>query len=422
MTTRIAIVPKGLKYQKKIQTRVSSGRWVPKFGGMASASREKAFRHVWSKRGDRRIGFFQFRITRDDGTIIDHTLLSGRYDGISLMEENPDAPGYVLIGEAHAYEPEDYPDEIPFWNKIGDTWYYRRDKYEGFPVEFSYNTVTHIWTIPYYTWGSEDWYPIRRGKKFIAYFFCKDSKQCIYVKSPKDNPEYNYKHPYISAGVSIRPGFYEVRAPYYKTTLLDTRVPSPDFPDGGFGTPCGIYASQSYGCCNAAKEQALIMTVESSIDYTVKYNTSGTPSAFYHGTHIYYDSGRTMEECLAAAYEHWYQSDWYAEGGSVYTPGADYTSPEIERLDKVYIPAWVTVTTSKGDISNNIVTNPIDSEESITPVPYTVETNTYRIDAFYTGNDPYDLPRLCNDGTVEFPLTFEVFRLIYGVGATPNLN
>ena len=49
MAQRTAIVRKGLKYQKKTQTRVG-GSWLPKYP-MAAASRETAFRHVWHRRG-----------------------------------------------------------------------------------------------------------------------------------------------------------------------------------------------------------------------------------------------------------------------------------------------------------------------------------------------------------------------------------
>jgi len=52
MSKRTAIVRKGLKYQKKSQSRIG-GSWLPRYP-MAAASRETAFRHVWHRRGGER--------------------------------------------------------------------------------------------------------------------------------------------------------------------------------------------------------------------------------------------------------------------------------------------------------------------------------------------------------------------------------
>jgi len=52
MSKRTAIVRKGLKYQKKTQTRVG-GSWLPRYP-MAIASRETAFRHVRHRMGEER--------------------------------------------------------------------------------------------------------------------------------------------------------------------------------------------------------------------------------------------------------------------------------------------------------------------------------------------------------------------------------
>lgn len=401
---RIAIVPKGLIYQKKVQTRVSSGRWLPKFGGMASASREKAFRHVWSKRGDRRLGFFQFRITRDDGTLIDHTLLLDRYTGIFLWQEKVDASGYVLIGEAHAYDPVEYPDEVPYWNKIGDAWYYKRDKYEGFPIEFSYNTVTHIWTIPFYAWGDE-WYPVRKGKKFYASFACKDSVPATYIKSPKDNPEYIYKTTY-SASAIIRPGFYEVRAPYYAETLSTTPVFVPDEALLEYGVGCGYEYSPDTCYGKTSRRTAII---KSSIEYNVNFWAGEGFRGMFYGNFAQDCTDNTCEECSDEAIEQWYYFPYPYEGA---VPG-----------DRVNISEYVRISTSNGIVSNNVQLDPIDSNQIVTPTPYTVEEQTFTMDLAYTypgGN--YTLERPCTEGDspIEFDLTFGAIGGRFYILATPN--
>lgn len=409
---QIAFVYHKGKYLRKTQVRAGpisdSNIWIPK-EGLAPIQAKTAFRHIRRRGYDRRIGLFRFRITRDDGVIIDLPALSAPPygDGINIYSS-----AFEWVGAANGYT-EDYSE---FWTQEEDVWYYEGPRFGGDTkiAQWSYNTITKIWTVPFFSWVT----PKRNKKDFWVRFLGKeDTLACYYANSIEEYPEYTYKdEDRFQVENLIKPRFYEVVIPHYKVIYSDTRVPSPDFPDdGAYGAPCSNPGVYEYGYCNAAKVQALEVAVESSIPYTVSYLTSdAVPTAFYYGNYTYYDSTRTVEECIADASEHWYQSDWYG-GGSRWTPGADYATPVSGTIDRVFIPNWVRVTTTKGDASNNIVTSPIDSNENITPPPYTSEMGDYSIDAFYTGTDPFELPRVCIDGTVYFPLTFEVFRLKYSV-------
>ena len=213
-----------------------------------------------------------------------------------------------------------------------------------------------------------------------------------------------------------------MRVPYYKETLVTNRTPSPDFPDAGGGW-CGAAASLSYGPCNASKTQSKTLTVESSIDYTVNYNTYGVPLAAYYGIFKYFCAGIDCDDCTDEATANWYMSDWFQQEGNRFTPGGDFLNPtEGGSEGPISIPSWVNVISSNGDDSDNIYTNPVSSSETVTPTPYKVSTIPHSINAFYTGDDPYDLPRVCDEGTVYFPLSFEIFRLRYFVNATPKVT
>ena len=394
---RTAIIPKGLRYQKVTQTRVSNGRWLPKFGGMASASREKAFRHVWSKRGDRRLGFFQFRITRDDGTIIDHTLLT--FEGIWIRQDKDSFPWFQGIGGAHGYLPEDHPEDMPYWTKEGDVWYYYRET-SYLIKEFSYNTVTEIWTVPFYVFKTVDVKP-KRGKKFWVLFDCEDSVRCMYVKSPKDDPEYIYQtdDSFATTNDYVRPDFYEVRVPYYKIISM-VRNPVPE--EDPLNLCSWVEWPPTY--CYPETGGYLIYTVHSSIQYIIYYELYSATRANVWGKYMDSCSGLSCEECLIAgdaSEERWLSAD---PPGSIVGIGID-----------------VSGTTTHGDSSGNIETNPIDTQYTITPIPYTVEEGVYQV-TITPNSLIYDLIIGCPGGEVTFELDVKIARSNYEVWSEPKLT
>lgn len=220
-TKRVAIVNKGLRYQKKTQVRSSGGGWIPKYD-MAAASRETAFRHVRSKRGDRRLGIFQFRITRDDGTVIDiDTLYKGdpvpSWVGIGIYQKkdafpNPTSIAHLqLVGSAIGKKSED----AGYWDKVGDNWYYRNASNPSEIIEFSYNTKSQIWTVPLFSWELN---PKTKEKKFWVFFSCEDSIFLTeYVVPTNSNPEYAYKNEdKYKEKDFLKPKFYKVAVPYWE--------------------------------------------------------------------------------------------------------------------------------------------------------------------------------------------------------------
>ena len=381
MTTankRIAIAPKGLRYQKRTQVRSSSGNWIPKFGGMASASREKAFRHVWSKRGDRRPGIFSFRVTRDDGTIMDHT------NGVIMIRQSKEGyPGWETVGMARKYDPILYPDEIAYWTKEGDIWYYFNES-ENWPIRFSYNTVTHIWTVPFYVWSGLN---VKKGKRFWVVCGFEDSILAEYRKPASGGgaPRYYYRTEDLYKPEDyIRPKFYEMVAPYYKQISQEwTPLPDP-IPHAGYCSVMHRYCFEKVG--------NMTLTVKSSIPYTVSYDTyGGTPSGTFWGK--YQNSCGDCEECVILAEASEARWLWNDPPGSV-----------------LAIPVDVTVTTTHGDISTDIQANPIHAEHRVTPTPYVAETDVFQIIGTYMDSDPYQLVIPCDGGEVTFELEFKMWK------------
>lgn len=391
MTTankRIAIVPKGLRYQKVTQIRVSSGRWLPKFGGMASASREKAFRHVWSKRGDRRLGFFQFRITRDDGTVMDYLSLSypPYDDGIAIYDSNKKWIG-LACGYSDAYS--------EFWTKEGDTWYYDGPRFAGDEktVQWSYNTITQVWTVPFFSWLS----PKGNKKDYWVRFSGKeDTVVSWYAKPSGSHLEYTYKDAdrYQTENL-MKPAFYEIAIPYYKETYWETPfTPDPDL------LPLGCADHFPDSCYSADFTQKV--TVESSIQYAINFWADCRFRGIFWGLWHYYCGNISCADCISEATEGWY----YSESG-----------------EHVWVPEYVKLSTSNGVVSNNVYTNPIDSEQIVTPTPYTVEEQIFTMDLDWTyPGGGYTLERPCIGGEspVEFDLDFGTVVGNFSLKASPN--
>lgn len=191
---------------------------------------------------------FRFKIIRDDGVVIDETTLA--CDKVSITEAGkvagnlgiilyrkrleypePTAPWLLeFMGSAHGQDPENYPEDLPYWTKVGDVWYYEKDSaYNpgvGHIVKFSYNTVTQIWNVPFYGWKDKD--DRDEGKYFVSFLY-SDGVETWY-KTPVDieRPEYVYKlADRFKDEDMTAPGLYEIAVPYYFVTYENNNTDHP---------------------------------------------------------------------------------------------------------------------------------------------------------------------------------------------------
>lgn len=164
MSKRIAIVREGLIYKKKLQIRSGSG-YTPRYSGLAigavgtgggaagvgdrviveAGGKKTAHRHIpIRKREERREIFFRLKIIRDDGTIIDDTLI----EDIEIFDDDPDMPGYVgnppilYIYNMREYYEYLTPEEV----ELSEDVFYNLDS-GGVRKKERYNSNTGYWTF-----------------------------------------------------------------------------------------------------------------------------------------------------------------------------------------------------------------------------------------------------------------------------------
>lgn len=147
MSKRIAIVREGLIYKKKLQIRSGSG-YTPRYSGaiVEAGGKKTAHRHIPIRKRDeeRREIFFRLKIIRDDGTIIDDTLI----DEIEIFDDDPDLPGYVgnppilYIYNMREYYEYLTPEEV----ELSEDVFYNLDS-GGVRKKERYNSNTGYWTF-----------------------------------------------------------------------------------------------------------------------------------------------------------------------------------------------------------------------------------------------------------------------------------
>lgn len=337
---------------------------------------------------------FQFRITRDDGTVVGMDLLQP-LDGISIYQEKPNNPGsYERVGEAHAYDAW----EAAYWTQEGDTWHYDRGG-PDWAVQFSYNTVTQIWTVPFHNWPN---FKPKNNKDFFVFIHCLDSVRCMLSSVDNSNPEYVYKTTdFYDDERAVVSKFYEAKTPYYKETLVITRTPPSEGCSGAFPFCC-----INEGRCHTGTYGAKTLTIKSSIPYTVNFLTIDTPYGAYKGTWNVACSAKTKAECFAEAFvDTWFLKEWDFGLGAW--------------VGEISIADQVTVVASNGDSSNNIVANPIASEQIVTPTAYVAETLVHSINATATGAS-YTLNTPCTDGIQTFVIPYELMKIAFNITASPD--
>lgn len=227
---RIVLVPKGLTFKKRTQTRVA-GRYVPRYNKATVAGGKKtAFRHTRYRKLEYRKRIFQFRITRDDGTIIDETTLRYYGQGINIYQKKDEYPNPTevwhlrMVGSAHGRDEKD-PDDLQYWTKNGDVWNYKDDSDPEYITEFSYNTITKIWMVPFYKWNK----PTGNKQCFVR-FICDDSVNAWYKKPTGVDPEYVYKTADIFKDEDlIKPKFYEIAVPIWRVAYENNRPAYVDY-------------------------------------------------------------------------------------------------------------------------------------------------------------------------------------------------
>lgn len=328
---------------------------------------------------------FQFRITRDDGEIIDESLL------LHILIYLSTDGGKELVGGTLGYHPDLYPDEEEFWVKEGDTWHYSRDEYSG-----SYNTVTQIWTVPFIPGYDEK---AKHGKDFWAEFDCEKSVDCLYADREVDSRGYIYVlDDFYQESQKIVSKFYEIVVPYYE------RLP--------------LYVTPHPGCCGCepsgytfcwAGGGGYVKTIKSSIPYTVRFEaprgTSSYPTGIYYGVWIESCRGYSCPACLDRA----------IKLGARFC-NEDPAGVAIDESEKV------TAACSDGTVSSNLKTNKVYKEQIITPPENTVQTDAHAITLSRQGGG-YTLRRVCRGGNIqEFDLGFRCFVLSITILHTPNIK
>lgn len=308
MKQRTVFTRKGLTYKKRTQRRVG-GNWVPNYTNAIAATnrRDTAFRHVRHRKRRYREKVFRFKIIRDDGTVIDHTTIGliqiygeGGYNvgqTWGIIGRLPEGYGYVA--GAFDYDEED-PE--PEWSHSGNVWTYE-DEWQ----KFSYNTETEIWTV-YFFDEDESAEKIKKNGKFFV-FIKVDEYSCITVQMSPDKDEDGINE-YIhiedekySIEDTVKVGFYEVKAPYFK---VEYETNAPYFEPVEDCTECEDVISQSYDnwrqapAGNYFTNQSYFykkITVYSSLPYTVVERVSyGTVETFGYSYDFYIT---TEEDCPA---------------------------------------------------------------------------------------------------------------------------
>jgi hypothetical protein len=332
---------------------------------------------------------FSFRITRDDDTVMDHTLMADGLGWIYIYE------GSKIVGLVYPYDP-DYPE---YWThevdaeKGIDVWKYYNDSNPDYIYEWSYNVKTQIWTVPFLAFEEHG-----TGRIFRVNFRCGDSITAQY-KVPADPliPEYVYKTADLAKDEDkISTSFYEVAIPLYEVrgslnSVWYTEPPEVP-PVDGWWPETGCWNSGGETNCSLHR----VLTVRSSIHYKVRFRAYNDVYAGYYGN---YKTGCYMmycQWCRDNAWEHWYCKK---------------------------INDYLAVTSSNGDLSSNVKTNPIDSEQIITPAEYTVEEGVYTMDFNCIAPDPWEMQTICaeeemGDSFTVFPLPLMFFN--YNGGQTPS--
>ena len=397
---RTAVVKtKSGPYKKLTQIKGDSG-WIPTAlaavtTSPALASEPKSHRPLRYGKYDRRLHVFRFKITRDDGEIIDHTLMGG----ISIWQPNINYPDTVrdYVGAAHGYDPEGSPDDIQYWtyDEASGVWSYEKEEW-SYVYKFRYNTRTQIWTVPLFKFDERapSYLKTRKGKIFWARFLVEDSTTAMYKRplSPDSHPRYTYKtSDWYQEEDKLIPKFYQVRVPYYKlissvyTGLIDEDV-----------------SVTSYGLSGS-----LTLTVETSVDILIKYQTytafGGTQRAAFYGIWCGYDEpcDRTKWDTCAELIE-----------------AAAAQGPRLcSEYDGLGFPALAHLITEQGDDvtgTSNLIPYP-GVEHSVPALPYIVTERLARISFTYVGPMVYDYIVSCDETTVTFPLTID--RMWIGIAA-----
>lgn len=334
--------------------------------------------------------FFRFRITRDDGVFIDETLLRYYWQGITVYQKNEDSySGYESVSVAGGRNPEYDPDDMQWWTKVGNVWHYYNDEDPDDIIQWTYNTVTHIWELWPYTWRTT-----LKGEYFVRFICWEDSITSWYKKSKNEDPLYVYKTAdFYNDDDLIKPKFYEIAVPYYHVEATNDEEryePPPEInPAGSWACKVNAYS----GTINQIVNKT--MTVSSSVDYTASFWADDESNIAYYGT--FWPWSAYILECA-----------WVQEQGT------------IQWLCRTENDE-VLFTSNNGDSSQNPVDNPIASTKVISPPEKTVVTTVHTMTAEYTGGDPYHLVKECSHaydppiGTVSWDIPFMFMKVSFSM-------
>lgn len=328
---------------------------------------------------------FQFRITRDDGTIIDKDLITT----IRIRQEDPDNPGtYRTVALVTTYVAG------PSWSKVGDTWYYHLDSY--FTYDYSYNEATEIWTVPFMLrTASPNSITPKDGKDFWVFIEAADGE----VGQLDGDGGYVYKTAdYYQADHALVPKFYEAKTPYFKVISYDN-TPYVKYPDDSV---CGLCYTG-----NATRS----VTVKSSIEYSLRLIVQNPGVSFW---------GKWIENCLL------HGPDCAACQAAANALGDRYCKTDPF---PIAIHSNVDIDTSWGDNYPDIGSNPgtpkIDVTKYVTPPnPYTATEATHSMISSYQGLNSYTITRACvGGGSIDFVLPYYAYNCEFGMEhINPYLN
>ena len=240
---------------------------------------------------------FSFRITRDDGTVVDETTL----DNIIITGENGSAGFYRtgmpdnigVVGRAWGYDEES--NDAQYWTLTDGIWNYWNTDDPGYEFGFSYNTDTQIWTVPFYEWliNKED-YSIGDVNPELDTFWCLfNCDDSLWNQMSINDAGYIYKNnDWWDETNLFNAGFYEVRVPVWRTTY---EIERPEYVEMvPYVVDCAsrlsdiegkdhywYYTGSRRGYATTQDNFYKKVTVESSVEYTITEQIRGDDDSFF---------------------------------------------------------------------------------------------------------------------------------------------
>lgn len=240
---------------------------------------------------------FLFRITRDDGTVVD----GAQYEWATIFYCR-NATGQSSIPEDIIYDDDPESSTYQFWS---------------FKIPEYMKSIDGYW---------------------VEFRWIEDSIQTIYPYKWIDSEKYQESD-------LIKQGKYEAVVPYWKTEFSNTGiafVPPPDLP---------IDCWPDEGCSGGGYTNSLVVktyTIHSSIPHTVTFFASNAPVGAYYGKYSAYSCRlQPCEDCQDAGYEHWFCQEISDSVTAISSNGDSSNNIETDPIssDKVVTPPEHTVQT-----------------------------------------------------------------------------